>query len=55
MTLMELGVIVLGLFLGYWAVSTFLFPSRPKQSEAEPQTPATSEPVPPPHERDNQP
>jgi len=36
MTLIELGVIALGLVLGYWAVSTFLFPSRPKQPESAP-------------------
>ena len=35
MTLIELGVIAIGLFLGYWAVSTFLFPTRPKQPQAE--------------------
>jgi hypothetical protein len=46
MTLIELGVIALGLFLGYWAVSTFLFPSRPKQPEPPPD--AQAEPVPPP-------
>jgi DnaJ-domain-containing protein 1 len=48
MTLLELGVIALGLFLGYWGVSTFLFPSRPKQPESEPNSNAKSEPVPPP-------
>ena len=48
MTLIELGVIALGLFLGYWAVSTFLFPSRPKQPESEqrPQPNAKSGPGP---------
>jgi hypothetical protein len=35
MTLIELGVIALGLFLGYWAVSTFFFPTRPKQPQPE--------------------
>jgi hypothetical protein len=47
MTFIELGVVALGLFLGYWAVSTFLFPSRLKQPE--------SEPDPAPRERDEQP
>jgi hypothetical protein len=36
MTLIELGVIAIGLFLGYWAVSTFFFPSRPQQPQPEP-------------------
>ena len=36
MTFIELGVIAIGLFLGYWAVSTFLFPTRPKQARPEP-------------------
>lgn len=35
MTFIELGVIALGLFLGYWAVSTFFFPSRPQQPQPE--------------------
>jgi DnaJ-domain-containing protein 1 len=48
MTLIELGVIALGLFLGYWAVSTFLFPSRPKQPESHAQPNATSQSAPPP-------
>lgn len=49
MTFIELGVIGLGLFLGYWAVSTFLFPSRPKQPESQPkpQPNAKAEPFPP--------
>jgi len=34
-TFIELGVIAIGLFLGYWAVSTFLFPARPKQPQPE--------------------
>jgi DnaJ domain len=36
MTLIEFGVIALGLFLGYWGVSTFLFPSARKPPESEP-------------------
>ena len=35
MTFIELGVIAIGLFLGYWAVSTFLFPARPNQPQPE--------------------
>jgi hypothetical protein len=34
-TFIELGVIAIGLFLGYWAVSTFFFPARPKQPQPE--------------------
>lgn len=35
MTLMEFAVIALGLFLGYWGVSTFLFPAARKPPEPE--------------------
>ena len=46
MTVMEFGIIALGLFLGYWAVSTFMFPTRPKLPESPPNP--KSEPAPPP-------
>jgi DnaJ domain len=46
MTFAEIGVVVFGLFAGYWAVSKLFFPSRPPGAAPGP-TPPTNPP--PPH------